>query len=350
MEGMKMSNNNKYVFISYSTKNQEEANAIRYYLEKNGINTWMAPYDIPPGNTYAKVINQAIQQCSCCVLVLSNESQQSMWVPREIERAINYHKILIPISIETVILNDEFELYISTNQIVNVGKINDNSTELQKILAVIKETVGKTIVSQSDSNTKEENQSGLFDTMFFGSYYYGNQGETAPIEWIILKEENGRKLLLSKYIIDAVDYHEKGQVQSWEECSIRTWLNTEFIKKSFSETEAACLIETRRDETRNLFYQTEDLKQCEDKVFLLSVEEIEKYLGTDKVAMGPVTPYALERGVFTQNAGLWWTCTPGDDFGMQTYIDTEGGIAYEGCYQQRSEVGLRPAMWINEEA
>ena len=125
-----MSNNNKYVFISYSTKNQQEANAIRYYLEKNGINTWMAPYDIPPGNTYAKVINQAIQQCSCCVLVLSNESQQSMWVPREIERAINYHKILIPISIETVILNDEFELYISTNQIVNVGKINDNSTEL----------------------------------------------------------------------------------------------------------------------------------------------------------------------------------------------------------------------------
>lgn len=177
---------------------------------------------------------------------------------------------------------------------------------------------------------KNKMESALFDTMFFGSYYYGDQGETAPIEWIILKEENGRKLLLSKYIIDAVDYHEKGQVQSWEECSIRTWLNKEFIKKSFSETE--------------------DLKQCEDKVFLLSVEEIKKYLGTDEATMGPVTPYALERGVFTQNAGLWWTCTPGDDFGMQTYIDTEGGIAYEGCYQQRSEVGLRPAVWINEEA
>ena len=190
----------------------------------------------------------------------------------------------------------------------------------------------------------------LANTMFYGNYHYGNQGETAPIEWLVLKKENGKKLLLSKYIIDAVRYHENGKILSWEECSIRTWLNTEFIKKSFSDMEANCIVETVRNGTKNSFYQTEDIKECKDKVFLLSEEEVKGYLGTFKDAMSPVTPYALERGVFAQNAGLWWIRTPGDDFGMQAYINTIGGIAYDGCYQQRNEVGLRPAMWIKEES
>lgn len=50
-------------YVSYSTKNQEDANAVRYYLEKNGVDTWMPPYDIPPGDTYARIINQAIKNC-----------------------------------------------------------------------------------------------------------------------------------------------------------------------------------------------------------------------------------------------------------------------------------------------
>lgn len=127
--------NNKYVFISYSTKNQESADTMRDILRKNGIKTWMAPGDIPAGNRYAKVINRALKDCSCLVLILSNDSQNSVWVSKEVERAINYHKPIVPVQIEDVVLNDEFELYISTDQIIVIQKLDMETQEMRRIIS-----------------------------------------------------------------------------------------------------------------------------------------------------------------------------------------------------------------------
>ena len=33
---------------------------------------------------------------------------------------------------------------------------------------------------------------------------------------------------------------------------------------------------------------------------------------------------------------------------MQAYINVVGKTSYEGCYQQRREVGLRPAIWVSD--
>lgn len=185
------------------------------------------------------------------------------------------------------------------------------------------------------------------DTTLFGNYYYGSDGEKKSVEWIVLKEENGRKLLLSKYIIDAVDYHEAGKTGSWKECSLRKWLNTEFVYQVFSMDERGYLVESERTETQNSFYNTKDSDVCRDKVFLLSVEEVKSLLDTCQT-VAPVTPYALEKGVFANDYGLWWIRTPGDKYGMQAYINTVGKTAYDGCYQQRREVGLRPAIWVSD--
>lgn len=121
----------------------------------------------------------------------------------------------------------------------------------------------------------------------FWKLYYGSNGENKPTEWVILKEENRRKLLLSKYIIDAVDYHEAGKAGSWKECSLRTWLNTEFLYQVFSREESSCLVESERTETTNSFYKTKDSNGYKDKVFLLSAEEFKKDLETG-YAKGPV--------------------------------------------------------------
>ena len=140
-----------YVFISYSSKNRVEADSIRVLLNQNNIDTWMAPYDIPPGRKYAEVINKAIKGCDCFALLLTNDSQDSIWVAREVERAVHFRKLLIPISLESVILNDEFELYISTNQIVPVKTISADSAEMQKILLAL-----SACVSRSDTNAPEK--------------------------------------------------------------------------------------------------------------------------------------------------------------------------------------------------
>lgn len=131
-----------YVFISYSSKNQEEANSIKYLLNSNKIKTWMAPNDIPVGSKYASVIGGAIKGCSCLLLLLTDVSQNSVWVAKEVERAINYKKTIIPVQLEEVILNDEFEMYISTDQILPIKKIDEKAPDIQTLIAAVKTYAG----------------------------------------------------------------------------------------------------------------------------------------------------------------------------------------------------------------
>lgn len=123
-----------YAFISYSTKNQSDADALKQLFTKKGIRTWMAPNDIPIGSKYAQVINHAIKECACFVLLLTDAAQSSPWVAKEVERAVNYGKTILPIKLENLVLNEEFEFYISTDQIVAVQKIDEDAEELKKIL------------------------------------------------------------------------------------------------------------------------------------------------------------------------------------------------------------------------
>ena len=132
---------NRYVFISYSTQNQEYADAMRYLLEQAGIKTWMAPYDIPAGKKYAAVINDAIEEASCVLLLLSEQSQASIWVEKEIERAVSNRKPIVSMHLDESQLSSEFKLYISDRQIVPVKKIDESDPNVQKVLDNIKSYV-----------------------------------------------------------------------------------------------------------------------------------------------------------------------------------------------------------------
>lgn len=126
-----------YAFISYSTQNTEIAFSLRALLEKHNIDSWIAPNNIPAGYRYAQVINQAVRQSSCLILLLSESSQNSSFVAKEVERAIHYRKLVLPVQIDNVVLNDEFEFYISTNQIVSIRTVDEGSEEIQKLLASV---------------------------------------------------------------------------------------------------------------------------------------------------------------------------------------------------------------------
>lgn len=127
-----------YVFISYSSKNRDTADAFKNLLNKNNIETWMAPHDIPVGSKYASVIGKSIKNCSCFLLLLTYDSQGSIWVAKEVERAINYKKPIVPIQLEDVILNDEFEMYLSTDQILAIKTIDETTSEIQNLIVTLK--------------------------------------------------------------------------------------------------------------------------------------------------------------------------------------------------------------------
>lgn len=147
---------NGYAFISYSSKDHIEAETMRSILNKEGIKTWMAPGDIPAGKRYAQVINLAIKNCSCFILMLSDEAQHSTWVAKETERAVSYNKPIFPVKIKETILNDEFELYLSTDQMVAIKKFDKSNEEFQKLLNNIFVCVNIT-KSNFDIASKNEN-------------------------------------------------------------------------------------------------------------------------------------------------------------------------------------------------
>ena len=96
-----------YAFISYGSKDRDIVNPIKDILVANGIKTWVAPDDIPAGSNYSEVINDAIKNCTLFVIVLTKDSQESLWIQRELERAVTYDKPILPVQI------DNFDLSLS---------------------------------------------------------------------------------------------------------------------------------------------------------------------------------------------------------------------------------------------
>lgn len=138
MEGAFLENNNGYVFISYSSQNQQVADSFRQLLIEEGIACWMAPYDIPAGSRYAYVINDALENCTCLVLLLTNASQSSQFVEREIERAITYKKPIIPLQMEDLELNSGFKFYIGSSQIIEVPEIRRDSSAVNQAISGVR--------------------------------------------------------------------------------------------------------------------------------------------------------------------------------------------------------------------
>lgn len=104
------------VFISYKAEEFDEANWVRSMLENNCISCWMAPMSISGGSSYAVEIPKAIKSAKAFVLILSEKCQRSIWVPREIDQAINEGKTILPFMIEDCPLKEDFNFYLSNVQ------------------------------------------------------------------------------------------------------------------------------------------------------------------------------------------------------------------------------------------
>lgn len=138
-----MENNYGYVFISYSSQNQQVADSFRQFLIEEGIACWMAPYDIPAGSKYGQIINDALENCSGLLLILSEASQKSQFVSRELERAVAYNKPIFPVQIEMLMLNSEFKFFIGGSQIVGISDVSRKSAERDRLISVLDALLGK---------------------------------------------------------------------------------------------------------------------------------------------------------------------------------------------------------------
>lgn len=110
--------NAKTVFISYSSLDTQEANRVIRLLQQMKISYWKAPEMIPAGSSYAREIPQAIRECTIFLLIVSQASQDSVWVEKEIDTAIHYRRTILPLRIDDEPMNDMFYFYLNNVQAI----------------------------------------------------------------------------------------------------------------------------------------------------------------------------------------------------------------------------------------
>ena len=104
------------VFVSYSAKDKAFADGLCAALENKRIRCWVAPRDVLPGKNYAEALIEALNNSKIMVLVFSSNSNNSLHVAREVERAVNKGIPIIPIRIENVIPTKSMEYFLSVPQ------------------------------------------------------------------------------------------------------------------------------------------------------------------------------------------------------------------------------------------
>lgn len=104
------------VFISYSSENKSIANEVLTTLENSNIRCWIAPRDIPPGKLYGASLINAIKSAQIMILILSNGTNQSEYVVRELNEAVANGLTIISFRIEEVEPSENLGFYINSTQ------------------------------------------------------------------------------------------------------------------------------------------------------------------------------------------------------------------------------------------
>ncbi len=87
-------------FISYSSGNKLEADAVCAKLEGAGIRCWIAPRDILPGREWGEAIIDGLDRSRLMILIFSEQANASPQVRREVERAVSKEMPIIPFRIQ----------------------------------------------------------------------------------------------------------------------------------------------------------------------------------------------------------------------------------------------------------
>ena len=188
----------------------------------------------------------------------------------------------------------------------------------------------------------------------FGKFEQDNNLNNGPedIEWIVLDVQDGRALMISRYALNCVPYNEETVDITWEDCSLRTWLNGEFLEAAFSEEEQGRIQLTdvdNSDEQGSGAGSASGGNDTRDKLFLLSYSEAGDYFSSGISRICRATPYAAAQEKCTlDDTGtcFWWLRSPGFSQNSATFIDSMGGFGSSGGSVGYREHADRPAMWV----
>ena len=165
---------------------------------------------------------------------------------------------------------------------------------------------------------------------------FGKGSDGKPIEWIVLEKEGSNALLLSKYLLAEQKYNEEYKDITWENCTLRKWLNSDFMNQIFSKKEQNSILITDVINKDNEQYGTKGGNNTKDKIFLLSIDEYRKYFTNDERAVA----------TYKNKAADWWRLrSPGYYQLYAAGVGNYGNLGENGHSVNRAD-GVRPALWV----
>ena len=184
-------------------------------------------------------------------------------------------------------------------------------------------------ILKNDTNMIEEKK----------KFQVGNQVDFGNYKWTVLAQENGKALLITTDCVEEREYNEEYESITWENCTLRKYLNNEFYNK-FNEEEKSLIVKTKVINNDNSVYGTAGGNDTEDNIFLLSIDEANKYFKSDDERIAN----------YDGEAAWWWLRSPGYDGSNAAYVNRGGNVDYFGDYVSHDDIAIRPALWINLES
>ena len=205
------------------------------------------------------------------------------------------------------------------------------------------------------------------DTIKFGFYEQDNDtlNGKEEIEWIVLAIEENRALIISKYAIDCLPYNTVSySSNTWEECSLRTWLNDTFYSTAFSTQHQRLIVPANVPADKIPEYDDAvPGNNTQDNIFLLSSIEANQYFQSETAKQCEATAYANAQGSndIASKYICWWLRSSGDrpipsnaeyvslsaNDAVITFIMDNGlNGSFVGGNIFIYDYGVRPAMWI----
>lgn len=224
----------------------------------------------------------------------------------------------------------------------------------------------KTLRAESDNSGKAIRSGtahiagAMESNIYFGNYWQSVKSEDAadsnkePVKWRVLAN-GGSLFVVSDKNLDCIEYNSSAETVTWEDCSLRKWLNSKFLDKAFSTQEQGAVLES-------LVVNEDGAKGSEagadtyDKVYLLSIYEVIdpelgfptdwKDKGGTRVALN--TEYTKSKRAMTGSdmSGAWWLRTPGDAKNAANVFNA-GNVFVRGGNVNNFIFAVRPAMNID---
>jgi len=204
------------------------------------------------------------------------------------------------------------------------------------------------------------------------SHKVGDIIQFADMDWRVLEVRDSRALIIMENILIRRPYNEQLTSVTWETSSLRRYLNSEFLQ-NFTTSERERIEETRIFNSDNLWYGTSGGINTIDKIFLISLEEVDRYFGNsgdyenkrrkNYEGQWPSGRWASDdNGMSLTNANdndriakndenrCWWLRSPGRSSSFAALVVSGGSVSVNGYpvdgYVSLDHVGVRPALWL----